>query len=116
MSEKRERRKAVVRGVPLGGKEWDFWFGVEGVHVHCKWNNHKKDLVVPWQHVVTGAGLEVEAGGRVFRAALRRDGLSLCEVRNRARTKVLPWPKLVWEAYVTDDSVMQPSLFMGVPS
>jgi hypothetical protein len=106
-----KRRKAVVRGVPIGGKEWDFWFCSAGVVVHRKHANHFKSVVVPFQHVATGAGLEVEVAGRVFRVAIRKEGLAMCEVKNHAHTKVLPWANLAWQANLADDSAVQPPLF-----
>ncbi len=105
-----KRRKAVVRGVRLGGKEWDFWFGKDGVCVHRKHARAEETRLVPFSAVATGAGLEVEVGGRVFRAALRKEGLAFCEVRNRARTKLLPWRRVAL-LDAADDSAVQPSLF-----
>lgn len=104
------RRKAVVRGVRLGGKEWDFWFGKDGVCVHRKHTRAEKTELVSFALVATGAGLEVEVNGRIFRAALRKEGLAFCEVRNRARTKLLPWRRVAL-LDAADDSAVQPSLF-----
>ncbi len=108
------RRKAVVKDVLLGGQKWTFWFGGGGVCVRRKHARATTTWLVPFSVVATGAGLEFEVAGRVFRAACRSEGVALCEVKAHARTRLLPWRKLVWEADLADDSAVQPALFREI--